>query len=237
MYNNYIFDLYGTLIEIETDEEKEEIWEKLSLFFGYNEAIYTPEELKTRYNKIVSKNMQDAKDEKKSEINIDDVFYKLYKEKGIKAKGKLTKGTALLFRLLSTVTIKLCPGVEETLRNLKEENKKIYIIGNGQSIFAEHEINLCGINEYFDGIYMSSNYGYKKPDIRLFDSISEVEKLKKKSSIIIGDDYVEDIGFANELGIDSLYINKSRNEENQDKIESKFAVIDGDISKILDILK
>ena len=34
-YENYVFDLYGTLVDIHTDEEPRELWEKLVLFFGY----------------------------------------------------------------------------------------------------------------------------------------------------------------------------------------------------------
>ena len=47
-YENYIFDLYGTLVDIHTDEEKTELWEKLAQFYGYYGAVYTAEELKTR---------------------------------------------------------------------------------------------------------------------------------------------------------------------------------------------
>ena len=32
MYETCIFDLYGTLVDIHTDEKKEELWEKLALF-------------------------------------------------------------------------------------------------------------------------------------------------------------------------------------------------------------
>ncbi len=34
MYRNCIFDLYGTLVDIHTDEVKPELWEKLALFYG-----------------------------------------------------------------------------------------------------------------------------------------------------------------------------------------------------------
>ena len=34
MYKNYIFDLYGTLVDINTDEDKSELWDKLSLFYS-----------------------------------------------------------------------------------------------------------------------------------------------------------------------------------------------------------
>ena len=54
MYQNYLFDLYGTLVDIHTDEEKEELWERLSMFYGYYGAAYKPAELKKKYYEFVS---------------------------------------------------------------------------------------------------------------------------------------------------------------------------------------
>ena len=39
-YDNYIFDLYGTLVDIHTDESDTAIWEKLAMFYGYYGALY-----------------------------------------------------------------------------------------------------------------------------------------------------------------------------------------------------
>ena len=44
-YDNYVFDLYGTLVDIHTEEDFPNLWEKLALFFGYYGAVYEPEEL------------------------------------------------------------------------------------------------------------------------------------------------------------------------------------------------
>ena len=34
-YETYVFDLYGTLVDIRTDECDMNVWEKLALFYGY----------------------------------------------------------------------------------------------------------------------------------------------------------------------------------------------------------
>ena len=39
MYQNYIFDLYGTLVDIHTNEKKAYLWKKLSLFPGVPEML------------------------------------------------------------------------------------------------------------------------------------------------------------------------------------------------------
>ena len=39
-YDNYIFDLYGTLADIHTEENDPLVWKKLALFYGYYDADY-----------------------------------------------------------------------------------------------------------------------------------------------------------------------------------------------------
>ena len=39
MYQNYIFDLYGTLVDIHTNEKKAYLWKELSLFPGVPEML------------------------------------------------------------------------------------------------------------------------------------------------------------------------------------------------------
>ena len=52
-YENYVFDLYGTLVDIRTWEDDKALWEKLSLFFGYYDAHYSPVELQKAYGTLV----------------------------------------------------------------------------------------------------------------------------------------------------------------------------------------
>ena len=50
MYQNYIFDLYGTLVDIHTNEkESVSLEKKMSLFFGMKGAAYEPKELRMAY--------------------------------------------------------------------------------------------------------------------------------------------------------------------------------------------
>ena len=48
-YQNYIFDLYGTLVDIHTDEDDEKLWEALALFYGKQNANYTAKEIHADY--------------------------------------------------------------------------------------------------------------------------------------------------------------------------------------------
>lgn len=35
MYRNFIFDLYGTLVDIHTNEYKPSLWKKMALFYSF----------------------------------------------------------------------------------------------------------------------------------------------------------------------------------------------------------
>lgn len=126
-YDNYIFDLYGTLVDIHTDESDTAIWEKLAMFYGYYGALYEAKELKARYETLVKsseaelkKKLEDMDIEKQNEasdaqfaisyaheaspeIHIEDVFEKLYEEKGVNPTKELSVHTGQFFRVMSTL--------------------------------------------------------------------------------------------------------------------------------------
>ena len=40
MYKNYLFDLYGTLVDINTNEWKSYLWKKMAELYGFEGAFY-----------------------------------------------------------------------------------------------------------------------------------------------------------------------------------------------------
>ncbi|MCT4545137.1 MAG: HAD family hydrolase [Vallitalea sp.] len=234
MYNNIVFNLYGTLIDIKTNEEKDEIWEKFAIYFGYNGAHYEKDELKERYSKIVNKLIKNNDKYECPDYEIEDVFFKLYKDKGVKPKKK-AKQTAKTFRLLSTEYIKLYDGVIETLEKLVEQNKKIYLLSNAQKAFANAEIKYLKIKKYFNDTCISSNIGIRKPDIKFYEYFLEKYQLEPKETLFIGNDYI-DLKGANDMGIDSLYLHTNLSNGLPENIEATYKILDGDIRKIFDII-
>ena len=63
MYDNYVFDLYGTLVDIHTEENDARVWEKLSLFYGFYGALYDPQELQESYLALIQSKETDLKGE------------------------------------------------------------------------------------------------------------------------------------------------------------------------------
>ena len=88
MYNNYIFDLYGTLIDINTDEWNDDLWKKIAILYAYKGAHYTYDELNEEYDRLVQAEkkavLKKSPDTKVVDIKIEKVFRKLFAQKGVK---------------------------------------------------------------------------------------------------------------------------------------------------------
>ncbi|MBO5209875.1 MAG: HAD family hydrolase [Lachnospiraceae bacterium] len=223
-YKNYIFDLYGTLVDIRTDENKKDLWEKMSLFCGYYGADYSPEELQKRYLELVQtveRQMSQAMQQQTQnnpvryvheaypEIPIEKVFGQLYKDKMVEPGEELVRHTGQMFRVLSTHHVRLYAGAKELLYSLKESGKKVYLLSNAQRIFTEYELFYLKIHDCFDGILISSDYGCKKPDERFFRILLDKYSIKTEESLMIGNDLDTDIRGAKQIGMDTYYIHSA----------------------------
>lgn len=236
MYKNYIFDLYGTLVDIRTDEGKEELWNKMSLLYGYSGAIYSADELCAEYHNFVEIEKSRVASEHPNysyiDIKVENVFEKLYNHKGVSVSKEQVLYTASAFRCFSTEFVKLYDGVVDLLDILKTKGKKIYLLSNAQRSFTENELNMLGIAEYFDGICISSDVECSKPDSNYFQHLFTRYNLNKSESIMIGNDCNSDIEGACGFGIDSLYIHQSISPEIVYPLKSNYTILDGDVYKI-----
>lgn len=223
-YETYAFDLYGTLVDIHTEEDDPVLWEKLALFYGYYDAHYNPEELKQSYGEFVKGKEAALKSkleeneryahEASPEIEITEVFTELYKKKGVDADEKLAVHTGQFFRVLSTEYVRVYPNTEKMLASLKKAGKKVYLLSNAQRIFTEYEMHVLDIAKYFDGILISSDYKTKKPDRRFFDALIEKYHLNPDTTLFIGNDSKTDIAGAQNVGFDTCYVHSNISPKN-----------------------
>ena len=239
MYKNYIFDLYGTLVDIRTNEWKPSLWKCMAEFYAFHGAHYTPLEMKKTYFR-----MCDEEEEKLSaehdypEIKIERVFERLFEEKGISMDPKTCVTAGQFFRVISTKFVKLYDETLDIMKLLKEKGKKIYLLSNAQQIFTEYEIKALGLYDYFDGVLISSNESCRKPSSEFFQCLFDRYGLKKEESVMIGNDWKSDIGGANKFGIDAVYLHTEISPIDTiiAEIDAKMVVLDGDLNQIKKII-
>lgn len=236
-YKNYIFDLYGTLIDIHTEEDKIEVWKELALFYEKQGAIYTPRELKENFLSLIAEEEAACPYEQYPEIKIEYVFQRLFGRKGIQADLLLSIKAGQLFRKLSTEYIRLYDGAKELLLSLKQHGKRIYLLSNAQEIFALPELKKLGIYTCFDEIFLSSHYGCRKPSSQFFEMLVGSCNLDVEQCLMIGNDSQTDIKGAQSIGMDSFYIHSNLSPEIQlDDPESTYVLKTMDLQTLKKML-
>ena len=207
-YTDLIFDLYGTLVDIHTEEDAP-IWEKTALYFGFYGAHYTGDELKSAFRAAMQRREAQAGQSYECfpDIPFEQVMEELFRDKGIGENAdELGVNAAQLFRISSIEYVKLYPHVLEALALLREKGFRLWLLSNAQHVFTAYELRHLGLGEQLDGIYISSDYGCRKPDVRFYNALLTEQKLEVTKCLMIGNDRDTDIAGAKAVGMDTLYM-------------------------------
>ena len=166
-YTDLVFDLYGTLVDIHTEED-DRVWEKTAFYFGFYGAAYTGPELKAAFRKAMER--REAKAGQSYECFPDIPF-------------------------------------EEVM-----------------AIFTAYELRLLGLGDQLDGIYLSSNYQCRKPDLRFYQALIDERNLDVTRTLMIGNDRQTDIAGAKNAGMATLYMHTALTPADQEKADEKKAI-------------
>ncbi len=207
MYTDLIFDLYGTLVDIHTEEDAL-AWEKTALYLGYYGAHYTGEELHAAFDAAMAQREAQAGQSYECfpDIPFEQVMAQLLRDKGVGDADVLGVNAAQLFRIASTEYIRLYPHVKEALAALRRKGYRLWLLSNAQRVFTAYELKHLGLGDEFDGVYLSSDYGCRKPDVRFFRALMEEQGLDPAGCLMIGNDRDTDIAGAKAAGLDTLYM-------------------------------
>ena len=93
----------------------------------------------------------------------------------------------------------------------------------------------CVCWELFDGIYLSSDYGCKKPDRRFFELLLKERDISPESAIMIGNDSVCDIRGAKSVGLSTLYMHSNISPE-EPLPEADYVLAETDLNRVRTIL-
>ena len=101
----------------------------------------------------------------------------------------------------------MLPGARELLETLYDRYM-LYIVSNGTPSVQYGRIEGSGIGRYFQGIFISQELGYEKPDKRFFDAACAlIPGCRVEETILVGDSLSSDIKGANNAGITSVWYN------------------------------
>ena len=215
VYKNYIFDFYGTLVDILTDEKYPVLWDTLGQLYQAYGAAYEGDALKKAYAKRVAqtrKELIEIKGVAYPEVDLAQIFNQLYVDARPQSSNSSQPDDwgnliAMVFRVLSRKQLLAYPHTKEVLTFLKEQGCRLYLLSNAQAAFTNAEIDLMELRPYFDAIYLSSDAGICKPQPEFLKQVLDDHGLKPAETVMVGNDLTTDIAVAEAVGIDGILLN------------------------------
>ncbi|MBQ7847867.1 MAG: YjjG family noncanonical pyrimidine nucleotidase [Clostridia bacterium] len=106
----------------------------------------------------------------------------------------------------------LIPGALEFVKNLYGK-AKLYIITNGTTVVQQSRFARTELTEYIEKIFISEQMGTKKPDILFFEKTADaIEGFTKQKAVVIGDSLSSDMKGAENYGLDRVWFNPRKLE-------------------------
>ena len=121
----------------------------------------------------------------------------------LKIKRKYIKKCIYIFRY-SNRKIKLFKDVKNYLYN----NKKFYLITDGNKLVQKNKGKLLKIKPFFKKIYYTNEYAIKfnKPSLHCFNKIKKLENCDYSDMIYVGDNPFKDFFNCNKVGIKTIRV-------------------------------
>ena len=224
-----LFDVNGTLIDINTDESNEEIYRGISHILTYHGISMHRGEVRDEYYRIMDIQLKTSL-EKYPEFNVVELFreflHRRFSALGSIPPDKLKCLPVFLaeaYRGISRNRLQLYPDVLDVLNDL-HPRYNLAAISDAQSAWCLPELRGVGIDEYFDPIIVSGDFGYRKPDPRLFMAALTALRVVPENVLFVGNDMFRDVYAAKQLGIKTVFFSSNQGRKQAEGVKPDYII-------------
>jgi putative hydrolase of the HAD superfamily len=204
------FDVNGTLVRILADDDEDRIFRAAAHFLTYQGIDLHRQELREIYFQLMKEQLR-ASPEQYPEFDAVGIWRSVIEAHGTDFTRALPAGKlqqmplflAEMGRGISRRQLGLYPYVYEMLDVLRA-HYPLAIVTDAQSMYARGELHKVGLLSYFDPIVISGDYGYRKPDRRLFQYALDRMGVAAGNALYVGNDMYRDIYGAREAGLTTV---------------------------------
>jgi len=207
-----IFDCYSTLIDIRTNERKEEVFKYLSLYLQYYGARIDATKLKSALSLETERYLQ-SREERYAEVDLEIVFKDILKKEGLD-NSFLAESCCKLLRVLSRERFGLFPDSIPVLKEIERSGYPLGVVSDAQKVFCLEEAEILGLNRFFDCIVLSTQFGFRKPDPRLFRIACTMLNTPPEEAVYIGNELETDVKGAQQIGMQTILLDRKSGQRN-----------------------
>ena len=237
-----VSDIYTTLIDIKTREDDIGIYERLASYLKYQGIYLSASELQWFFFEKKGEQKKYNK-EQYPEHDYRRIWYEILYENQYAYTGPdintstIVSDIVKLQRSVCTKKIKLYSGVYQTLSQLKDRYL-LGIVSDAQQDHANPELKMLGIYGFFRSVIISAEFGYRKPDVRLFNECLKRLGVSASEAIYIGNDTHRDIKGARDAGMKSVLVMTRYGNKDTSVAKPDYIVNNVDeVFKVLEALK
>jgi putative hydrolase of the HAD superfamily len=225
-----VFDINGTMMDIHTDEGHDDIYRVISHLLSYQGISLGRGAVRDLYFQIM-KDQRAASKEAHPEFDAVAIFQEILNRyatdftRGLPVEklAQLPRIMAEAYRSASRFRLQLYPGVSEVLGQLRPKYH-LAIVSDGQSAWAVPELHAVGLLDYFNPIIVSGDFGYRKPDKRLFERALAGMNMNPAEVLFIGNDMYHDIYGAQQLGIKTVFFKSNQGTHEKEGVAPDYII-------------
>jgi putative hydrolase of the HAD superfamily len=211
-----LLDSNGTMIDIHTNEWHEDLYRVVSNLLSYQGIAMSPDQVKKSYFKIMEA-QQKGSAERYPEFDVVALFRTMITANATPFSRALDSGRMAqlplflgqVHRAAARYRLQLFPGVADTIQRLAMDYR-MGVVTNAQSAYAGPELQAVGLLSLFDPVIVSGDFGYAKPDPRLFATALERMGLAAAEVVFVGNDQYHDIQGAKHAGMKTVFFQTSQ---------------------------
>lgn len=225
-----IFDVNGTLSDIHTNEWHDDVYRVVGNLLSYQGIALHPNVVKDLYFRII-KEQRAASTEAHPEFDASGVFREIVRlhatdfTRGLQSSKleQLPRLLAETHRAASRYRLELYPGVADTLRQLRSKYR-LAVVTDGQSPWAIPELHAVGLSGYFDPIIVSGDFGYRKPDRRLFKAALDAMGMDASEVLCVGNDMYRDVHGAQKVGMKAVFFKSNQGTQEKAGVRADYVI-------------
>lgn len=218
-----IFDLYSTLIDIATSERREGVFQTLSTYLQYYGSRLDAEGLSSAFEREKDRYLQSS-GERYPDVDLEVVFHNILREQDV-ASPFLAESCCKLLRALSREHFQLFPDTLPVLEEMKAAGYPLAIVSDAQKVFTPEEIKVMGLKRFFDCVILSTHYGFRKPDPRIFAMACALLNVPPEEAVYIGNDPESDVKGARKIDMRAVLLDR-RSKNKDSGPEADFYAVD-----------
>lgn len=238
-----LFDVNGTLIDIETDEWMEEAYRAIAHFLTYQGIGLHRGEVRELYFRIMKEQFASSA-EVYPEFDVVAIWRDVLRRHatdytrslGPEKLRQMPLFLAELQRGISRKRLVAFPQTREILAGLKMRHR-LAVVSDAQSAYAVPELQAVGLADYFTPIIVSGDYGYRKPDSRLFQAALTELQVRPEEAIFVGNDRHRDVRGARQVGMKTILFCPNGNPGGSPETEPDYLLYHyGDLPRAIEFL-